>query len=163
MIGAGRLLPRSPGPSDGSFHPFAPWGQDQFGPQVLQELAPLHAHRVGHGQDEAVALGGRTRRPGRCRCCRWSAPRSGFRESRRPSRFGRLDHGRPDAVLDAAERVYETRAWPGWSPPGRASYAVQPHQRGVAYVSMDQLSASFALMLILRPAAGISVGLVGSL
>jgi hypothetical protein len=69
-IGGGHLF----GLGDGAAHPFRPWRQHQFGAIGAQQQPALHAHRFGHNQRAFVALGGGHEKPGRCRCCRWSAP-----------------------------------------------------------------------------------------
>ncbi len=43
---------------DGAGHPLGPGGEDQVGAEGLEDLAPLEAHRVGHGQGNGNAAGG---------------------------------------------------------------------------------------------------------
>jgi hypothetical protein len=94
------------GPRDCTLHALRPWREHELGPQHGQEDAPFQGHRLGHGQDDLVALG------------------RGDKGQRDASiAAGRLDdhgvffqhapllcivnHGHADAVLDAAERIEE--------------------------------------------------------
>ena len=89
---------------DGAVHPFRAGRQHQLGPEDLQQLPPLHAHGLGHGEDQPVA-------PGRAdegqRDARVAA--GGLDDHRvlleQAALLGRLDHGHADAVLDAGQRV----------------------------------------------------------
>ena len=66
-------------PAHGAFHPLRPRGEHEVCAEGGQDPASLDAHRLGHGERQFVAPGGGHDRPGRCPCCRWSAPRSPLR------------------------------------------------------------------------------------
>ena len=47
-----------------------------LGAEAREQPLALDAHVLRHREDQPVALHRRTPSPARCRCCRWSAPRS---------------------------------------------------------------------------------------
>jgi len=89
---------------DGAAHPQGAGGQDQLGPVGLQEIPALDAHGVRHHQDHLVALGGRGKGQGDAGVAAGGLDDHGVLvELAFPLR--RLEHGEPDAVLDAPGRV----------------------------------------------------------
>ena len=89
---------------DGALHALCPLREDKLGAVGLQDVAALHAHGLRHGEDNAVALGGRD--GGQA-----DAGVAGGRLDddaalpKQPLLLRVLDHRLRDAVLDAAGRV----------------------------------------------------------
>jgi len=94
------------GAGDGPFHAFDAWGQNKFGAQHGEQSAPFQRHRVGHGEDDPVTLGGGHESQGDAGVAagRFDDHRVALEETALLRVF---DHGHTDAVLDAAEGIEE--------------------------------------------------------
>ncbi len=91
-------------PLDGPLHPLAGWREHDFRAKRLEDLPSLQAHRLRHGQNAPVTLGGRHHRQGNAGIAtgRLDNRGAGFNA---PLLLGRLDHRQPDTVLDGSQRV----------------------------------------------------------
>ena len=89
---------------DGPLHTLGPLGQHQLGPVGRQQPPAFHAHGVGHGEDDPVAPGGGQGRQADAGVAagRLDDDRLGRQLARS---LGRVQHGKGDAVLDAARGV----------------------------------------------------------
>ena len=106
--------------------------QLELGPQELEHLAALDRHALGHGQDQAVALGGADEGQGDA-----GVAGGGLDDHAvgvQPARaLRRLDHGQRDAILDRRQRIEELELDQHLGQATRLGrQAVEPHQRRVA-------------------------------
>ena len=98
------------GLGDGALHALGARRQDQLGAECDQHLAPLHAHRLRHGEHAAVAArGGRERQ----RNAGVAAGRldEGHAGLQRAALLGVPHHGGADAALDRISRDCGLRSW----------------------------------------------------
>jgi len=115
---------------DGSNHALLAGREDQLRAECAQNLAPLLAHRLRHGDDQVVAALGADHRQGDASVAAGRLDDERIRADV-PLAFGGLDHGQADTVFDALGRigVFEL------SQDGRRGVlgdAVEAHQRRVA-------------------------------
>ena len=103
---AGRGIAQGFGCCDGALHAIFTRGQTHLGAISLDEVATFHAHGLGHGQDEVVALDGADESQAYARVAAggFDDGGAGFEQA---ALFGILNHGEGDAVLDTATRVEE--------------------------------------------------------
>lgn len=130
--GSGNLPAQGLGPCNGPLHPFVSGREDHPGSVGGHQAAPLDAHRLGHGQDQPIALqGADQRQPHAGISARGFDDRTAGAE--RGAGFGLLDHGQGNPVLDASGRIerfdfgHDTGLGPGF-----AAEADELHHRGVA-------------------------------
>jgi len=98
--------PPRPAPPTSRPRPSSRAGPDQHQsrPEGHEHLAPLHAHRLRHGEHAVVPARRRSGRPARCRCSR-SSPRAGPSPASGRLASPRPTHRRADAALHRVGRV----------------------------------------------------------
>ena len=91
---------------DCTLHALRSRREDKLGSEHGEEGAPLHAHSLGHGEDEFVSCGRRdeSERDARVAAGRFDDDRFFFED---PLFLGVIDHRHADAILHAAERIEE--------------------------------------------------------
>jgi len=89
---------------DGPLHPLHPGREDDLGPEYGQQLTPLDAHRLRHGQDQPIAACGGHKGKGdpRIAACRFNDDRFLGDD---PLLLGILDHGDADPVLHTGKGI----------------------------------------------------------
>ena len=98
------LLGELPCLVDGGAHPALARGQDELGAKSGEHPAPFEAHRFRHRQDEPVAPRGCDERQSDARVATGGLD-EGHARLQHAITLGGLDHGEPDAVLDAGAGV----------------------------------------------------------
>ncbi len=125
------------GAGDGAVHPLGALGEDELGAVGDEQLAPLHAHGVGHGERERVAA---RRRDERQRDAGVAARRLDqlLAGAEHAALLGVPDHGGADAALDRVGGVAPLDLGEDGRPP-TVGDAVEAHERRAA----DGLSVVF--------------------
>ncbi len=113
IIGIGELLKNDAvrdllvqflGLGNGTLHALWPFGENQLGPENLEELAALKGHRLGHGEDELETLGGGNEGQRDAGVAGSRLDQNGVLVDAAGLQ-GLLDHGVADTVFDGGERV----------------------------------------------------------
>ena len=100
----GNLLCQLIGLGNGTFHALGTLAQDQLRAIGFHQLAALHAHSLGHDNDDAVALGSRHGSQADAGVAGGGLDDDGTRFELAGS-LGVVDHGLGNAVLDGTGRV----------------------------------------------------------
>ena len=115
----------------GSLHALRTGGEDKLRSKGPQQDAALHAHGVGHGQDQPVALHRGHERQGNSGVAAGGLDQHGLSRPDLARLLGRRNHADADAVLDAAVGI-EALQLGGHRGPAACGYFVQLDQRGVS-------------------------------
>ena len=101
---AGYFVSQLIGFLDSSFHALGSGGEFHTGSVSLHQVATLHAHAVGHGQDEVIAFHGRYEGQtyAGVTAGRFDDGGSGLQDA---LPLGALDHGEGHTVFHAAGRI----------------------------------------------------------
>ena len=101
---SGNLREQGFGPGDGPFHAFGPGGEDHLCAVGRHEPLPLDAHRLGHRENQLIALQCADERQSDTRIAARGLDDRGS-GTERAAGFGLLDHRQGDAVLHASGGV----------------------------------------------------------
>ena len=101
----GRLALQLLGLGDGALHAVRARRQNNLRAVGEQQNAALHAHRLRHGEDDAVSLDRGHKRQADAGVAAGGLDQHGFAGLDLAIALGGLDHGQADAVLHAAGRV----------------------------------------------------------
>src|SRR6266496_893633 len=134
---------RSPGEDffrfgDGGLHPLGTRRENNLRPKGAQQDAALHAHGIGHGQNEFVALDGSHESQGNAGVAAGRLDQHGLAGMNFAGALGVSDHADPDAVFYTGQGIL---AFQFTHHLGDAAFRnpVQPYQRGVADEFRDVL------------------------
>ena len=121
------------GPGDRALHALGAFGENQFGTEQLEHLAPLHRHGLRHGEDQLVALRGGSERQRYAGISRCRLDQRRLAGGDAALRFHRLDHRDADPVLYAGDRVEEFQlGQDGCLDTLHSGKAVEPDERRIA-------------------------------